>query len=86
MFSTSVTHSHNTRGKDSLQIPLVRTAMAKKTVRNYMPTFIRLTPSEITIKVFTHSAHGFAQYAKKYYISLYMETCLHGNCYICNRN
>ena len=86
MFTAATLHDYETRGRNELRHPLVRTSLAQKCIRNHMPNFINNSPVEITGKIDTHSLEGVSQYAKKYYISLYNEFCYVENCYVCSRD
>ena len=80
----TVNHSYNTRHRNEPRLPVPRTALAKKTVRYYLPSFINSMPTVITDKIDTHSEKGFAHYAKITLINDYSSVCNIRNCYVCN--
>ena len=77
-------HDHNTRYRNTNTIPVPRTSAAKETIRYYLPNFIKNVPNIIQQKVYTHSLIGFADYSKKYFISLYSTEFEEVGCYVYN--
>ena len=79
-------HEHKTRQRNTPRPDTPKTALAKSTIRYYIPELIKQLPTNITDKISTHSIQGFSNYIKKYFINQYQESCILQNCYICNRS
>ena len=86
LFSVSYQfHDHDTRNRNQPRFYQTNTALAKASVRYYVPRLIHTTPNIVTDKINTHSMHGFSAYVKNYFIGLYQSDCLLQNCYICQK-
>ena len=75
-------HSYETRHKNELQPPRVKTAFAQRCIRYFVPDLLKKTPPCITEKVLTHSQQGFSKYIKNNFINEYKGSCNIVNCYI----
>ena len=84
-FVTNHSHDHGTRYGGQPRFYQTKTALAKASVRYYVPRLIHTTPNIVTDKINTHSMHGFSTYVRNYFIGLYQSQCLLQNCYICNK-
>ena len=85
MFQTETSnHLHNTRHCNEPRYPIPKIALAEKTLRYHLPTFIDSMPDQIIAKIDTHSEKGFAHYAKDKFIDSYSSSCDIQNCFICN--
>ena len=78
-------HTYQTRNCNIPRYPVPRSVLAKSTIRFSIPELIKNMPTCITDKIATHSMQGFSQYAKKYFINQYQDSCNLNTCYICNR-
>ena len=76
-------HSHLTRRHNSIWIARTNHVFAERCLRNNLPKTISNTPNNVKEKLFTHSLHGFASYAKNHFISNYVTRCTGLDCYIC---
>lgn len=56
--------SHSSWHKFPWYLNVTRTQTAKKCLRNHIPSVINSTPLQIIHKMYTHSYHGFSNYAK----------------------
>ena len=79
----STTHTHNTRRRNELHIPITKHDFAKTNLRYRILQTINELPDRLTSKVYTHSINGLTNYAKQYLIAAYKIECTIGNCYIC---
>ena len=79
-------HQYNTRNKRALNVARVKTKVAENSLKNITPKIVYDTPEIILDKIFSHSLHGFVDYVKQYYISLYTYDCSIRNCFVCNNN
>ena len=86
-FFTPITsnHTYETRNRNTPRYPVPKSVLAKSTIRFKIPELVSNMPTCITDKIYTHSIQGFSQYAKKYFIGHYQDTCNINGCYICNR-
>ena len=78
-------HSYNTRHNSRLVVNPVRTQLAKRCVRHEVISVVNSTEKIILDKIHTHSAQGFKNYIKKYYLDKYSYACMLPNCYICHQ-
>jgi len=58
----------------------------KSTVRFAIPDLIKHLPTRVTEKISSHSIQGISNYAKKYFINQYKDSCSLRNCYVCRAN
>ena len=82
---TNLTHDHNTRFKHLVDLNVPNTAGGSYCIRYALPKILKDIPCCITEKVSTHSAQGFSNYIKKYFIKGYYDTCTEIDCYVCNQ-
>ena len=80
----SEVHNYNTRNRNATFTERTNLVNTEKCLRHAIIKTINDTPAKLINKVDTHSKHGFAMYAKNYYISNYVATCSIPDCYICN--
>ena len=83
--SNETTTHHNTRFRHLALKPTSKTATAYNCLRYSLPETLSAIPFIIKEKVTTHSAQGFSNYIKHYFIKNYTDTCNILNCYICNQ-
>ena len=83
---TSAPPDHNTRFRHLAVKPTSKTTTGSDCLRYLLPETLLNTPSIIKEKVSTHSAQGFSNYIKQYFINKYADTCSIQNCYICNQS
>ena len=81
----SEVHPYNTRYNYLIPSNVTRLKMSQNCIRNYISKILAKTPGNILQKVYTHSLHGFSNYAKRHYLSMYHESCAIENCYVCGR-
>ena len=75
-------HSYTTRQRNIPRPDTPKTFLAKSTIRYAIPEMINELPPCITNKITTHSIQGLSNYSKKYFISLYEDSCQKQDCYI----
>jgi hypothetical protein len=78
-------HSHNTRRSNNYQMPKIKHAFMKCSVRYRIPFTFNNTPKLITDKIHTHSFSSYKRYIKTYYLNSYDTVCQIRHCYVCNR-
>jgi hypothetical protein len=77
-------HDYSTRGRLNVIQPRIRCEISKDCIRYKLHHIINSNPNLLIDKVYTHSFNGFSNYAKKYFLSTYSNTCTILDCYICN--
>jgi len=83
MFSTNI-HSDPTRSRNNIVHPRILSTNGSKSIRFYVPTILKDTPTIVKEKIHTHSLPGFINYFKMYTIQNYPVDCNKQACYICN--
>jgi hypothetical protein len=83
LFSTNI-HSYSTRSQNTIIQPRILSTNGLKSIRHYVPTVLKITPSIIKDKIHTHSLPGFINYFKTYTIKNYPDKCSKQSCYICH--
>jgi len=81
---TSRTHSYSTRGRENAPLPRPNKITSEQCIRYYIPSMIKILPSYITDKVYTHSYSGLSSYTKMYFIKQYQDVCTVPSCFVCN--
>ena len=79
-------HNHATRQQNTPRSHVPRTVLTKSTVRFAIPDLIKQLPTHVTEKISSHSIQGLSNYAKKYFINQYKDSCSLRNCYVCRAN
>ena len=76
-------HGRNTRYKRLIPKNMTRTQTQQNCLRNFLPSIMNETSSDILDKIDTHSFKGYSNYAKRTYIDKYSTECHVEHCYIC---
>ena len=79
----SAIHNYYTRNNSQISQPITRIQAARYCLRNHISIVLNSTPENVIEKVHTHSYEGFSNYAKRYMISEYSDTCNIEDCYVC---
>ena len=76
-------HGRNTRYRRLIPKNMTRTQIQQNCLRNFLPSIMNETSSDILDKINTHSFKGYSNYAKMTYINKYSTVCQIEHCYIC---
>lgn len=79
----SSTHRYSTRNVNNYRLPGIKHTFMKNSLRYRIPKTFNDSPASIKDKILTHSFHGFKQYVKQHFLSMYGEQCTIVNCYVC---
>ena len=78
-------HGYNTRGSQSVFVPISRRQNTLKSLRYSVPVTVNQFPNNIMRKMRTHSLDTIKTNIKKFIIDAYPSECNITNCYICGR-
>ena len=74
-------HSHDTRNKQLLHMPLIRLNYLRRTIRYRIGEVVNNLPKDIISKIETHSINNLISRTKKFVLSTYNLMCT--GCYVC---
>ena len=76
-------HEHCTRQSSFLRIPVHKHVFFQQCLRYSLVKSVNECEVIILEKIYTHSLLGFSEYAKRFFINNYSESCCIRNCHVC---
>ena len=81
--SSGLTHSHNTRNRNTHFHAIPNRQTTNHSIRYYVPQLLLEIPTELKSKIYTHSLPNIKQRVKRLFIDKYQVQCTKRRCYIC---